>query len=68
MCLGKAFLVKDARNEFLMDNIASLEVAGEKVTLTSLFRESRDIEARIRKIDFANSSILLEPVPIDDKK
>ncbi|MFC1874225.1 CooT family nickel-binding protein [Chloroflexota bacterium] len=60
MCLAKAFLKKDDKNELVMADIASVEKVDGKLVLTTLFRETKEIEANIKKIDFANSSIMLE--------
>ncbi len=62
MCLAKAFLKKDDRNELVLADVASIEKVDGKLVLTTLFRESKEIEANIKKIDFVNSSIVLESV------
>lgn len=61
MCLAKAFLKKDSKNELLLENVASLEAVGNKIILTTLFRETKEIEANIKMIDFAsNARVILE--------
>ncbi len=62
MCLAKAYLKKSNKNELLLENVASIEISDRKLTLNTIFGETRELEASIKKIDFANSNILLEMV------
>jgi len=60
MCLANAYLKKNNENKLLLENVASIDILGEKLTLTTIFRETKEVEASIKKVDFANSNILLE--------
>ena len=60
MCLAKAYLSKNGERELLMREIAYLGVGNEKLLLRTLFGEQKEVEAKLREIDFANSSITLE--------
>ena len=60
MCLAKAYLSKNGERELLMREIAYLGVGNEKLLLRTLFGEQKEVEAKLREIDFANSSIILE--------
>jgi predicted RNA-binding protein len=60
MCLAKAYLSKNGERELLMREIAYLGVGDEKLLLRTLFGEQKEVEAKLREIDFANSSIILE--------
>jgi len=60
MCLAKAFLKKDGKDELLLESVASVEPSDENLVLTTIFRETKEIEANIKMIDFANSCIILE--------
>jgi len=60
MCLAKAYLSKNGERELLMQEIAYLGVGDEKLLLRTLFGEQKEVEANLREIDFANSSIILE--------
>ena len=60
MCLAKAYLSKNGKQELLMREIAYLGVGDEKLLLRTLFGEQKEVEAKLREIDFANSSIILE--------
>ena len=60
MCLAKAYLGSNGERELLVEEIASLRVEDGRLLITTLFGEQREIEARIKEIDFKASSIILE--------
>ncbi len=62
MCLAKAYLKENNKNTLLLENVASIEISDQKLTLTTIFWETKEMEASIKKIDFANSNIFLEEV------
>ena len=60
MCLAKAYLKKNNKNELFGENVASVEIVDDKLILNTIFSEAKEIRANIKRIDFANSNILLE--------
>jgi len=60
MCLSKVYVDKGDKEELLKEEIASLKIEGKKLLLKTLFGEEKEIEARIRQIDFMTHSIFLE--------
>lgn len=62
MCLAKAYLKENKKNTLLLENVASIEISDKKLTLTTIFWETKEIAANIKRIDFANSKVLLEEV------
>jgi predicted RNA-binding protein len=60
MCLGKAYFKKGDEDELLLENVASLEVKEESLILTTILKETREVEARLSRIDFAKGRIILE--------
>ena len=62
MCLASVYLKKNGENEFLAENVSAIKISGEKLTLVTLFRETTELKARIKEIDFTHSSVTLEPV------
>ena len=62
MCLAKVYLKEDDKKTLLLENVASVEISAEKITLTTIFWEKKEMQADIKKIDFANSNILLEEI------
>ena len=60
MCLAKAYLSENGKRDLLMQEIAYMGVGHEKLFLRTLFGEQKEVEAKLREIDFATSSIILE--------
>ena len=60
MCQISAVLVKDGRQEKIMDNVTGLEVTAEGIVLTTLFEEPKLLAAaRITSIDFMGGTVTL---------
>lgn len=62
MCLAKVYLREDGKDTLFLENVASVEIAEQKLSLTTIFREKKEMAANITKIDFANSSVYLEEI------
>ncbi len=63
MCLGKAYIEADNKRELVMDSIALLEIDDNKVRLSTIFGDRKELEARIKEIDFEGSRIILTTAP-----
>jgi len=61
MCLAKAYLGA-GENEPLAEDITMMKAEGDKLLITTLFGEQKEIEASIREIDFKASRVVLEKV------
>ena len=62
MCLGKAYLEADNKRELVLDSIALIEIADTKLRLSTIFGDTKEIEASIREIDFESSRNILTRV------
>jgi predicted RNA-binding protein len=60
MCLAKAYLKEGDKDELLLENVTSLVVKEESLILTTILKETREVEARLNSIDFKKGSIVLE--------
>jgi predicted RNA-binding protein len=60
MCLSKAYLKEGDKDELLLENVASLVVKEKSLILTTILKETREIEARLNSIDFKKGCIVLE--------
>jgi predicted RNA-binding protein len=67
MCLGKAYIEADDKRELVMDSIATIEIADTKLKLSTIFGDQKELEARIKEIDFEGSRIILTKVPAGKK-
>ena len=60
MCLSKVYVDRNGERVLLMEEVTCLQVKEEKLLLTTLFGEQREVEADIREINFMSHSIFLE--------
>jgi predicted RNA-binding protein len=60
MCLAKAYLKEGDKDELLLENVTSLVVKEESLILTTILKETQEVEARLNSIDFKKGSIVLE--------
>ncbi len=60
MCLSKAFLERDGEREVILEQVAAVSVSDGTVSLKNLFGDQKEIDGRIREIDFLTHSIVLE--------
>lgn len=62
MCLSKAYIERNGERELLMEEIASVDVEGDRLLFKSLFGERKEIRSNIREIDFMTHSIILDNI------
>ena len=60
MCLSRAYVDRDGKQELLMEEIASLEFREGKLVFRTLFGEQKEVGANVKEIDFLSHSIILE--------
>ncbi len=60
MCLSKAYVEINGERELLMEEVTLMEIKDNKLLLTTLFGEQKEIGASIKQIDFLTHSIFLE--------
>jgi len=62
MCLSKAYVERNGERQLLMEEIASVDINGDRLLFRTLFGERKEIGANIREIDFMTHSILLDNI------
>ena len=60
MCEANAYLLKDGREELIMEAVDILENEGGQVKVTSIFGEQKILKGRIRKMSLVEHRIVLE--------
>ena len=60
MCQSNAYLIKESKEELIMEDVVMIKPEGEKMLLVSLFGERKLIESKINAIDLLNHKIFLE--------
>ena len=59
MCMANVWVKKGTKEENLLEEVAFIKIKGEKLVLSTLLGEEKLVEAKIEKIDFMNSKVLL---------
>jgi predicted RNA-binding protein len=67
MCLGKAYIEAGNKRELVMDSVALMEIDGNRVRLSTIFGDQKELEARIKVVDFEGSRIILTSAAAGEK-
>lgn len=60
MCEANAFLLKDGREEMVLDNVDQVEVEGDQIRLLNIFGEQKIVKARVKGYNNSDRKVLLE--------
>ena len=60
MCESSAYLIKDGKEELLMESVDFLKPQGDRILLKSIFGEETTVQARLREMDLTGHRIVLE--------
>ena len=60
MCLAKAYCERDEKRELLLEDVALLEIDGRTLRLATLFGEERELQGKVREVDFQQATVLVE--------
>ena len=62
MCESTAYLMKDGREEMLMEGVDVLENLGDEIKMIDIFGDQKKLRARIKSLSLVDHKIILEPV------
>ncbi len=62
MCEAHAFIIKDGKEEKVLENVDLVELEGDEVRLVNIFGEQRTIKAKLKLYNNSEGKILFEPV------
>jgi predicted RNA-binding protein len=62
MCEAHAFLLKEDKEEKILESVDILEVEGDEIRMINIFGEQKILKARIRSYNGTESRILLESI------
>jgi len=62
MCEAAAFLLKDQKEELLLESVEVIETGQKDVTLVNIFGERKVIRAKIKSFSLVDHKIVLEPM------
>jgi predicted RNA-binding protein len=60
MCEANAYLLKDGKEELILESVDVLENEDNQVRIANIFGEQKVIRGRIRSMSLVNHKILLE--------
>jgi len=60
MCEANAYLLKDGKEELILEAVDILENEGNQVRIANIFGEQKVVRAKIRSMSLVNHKILLE--------
>ena len=60
MCEAHAFVLRDGKEEQLLESVDEVEVNGDEVRLINIFGEQKIIKARIQRYSNREGKIVLE--------
>ena len=62
MCESTAYLLKDGREELVLENVDLLESEEGQIKMIDIFGEQKQIKARIKAFYLVDHKIILEPL------
>ena len=62
MCEAHAFVLKNGKEEMVLENVDLVDLEGDEVKLVSIFGEQKALKARLRLYSNAERKIVFEPV------
>ena len=60
MCEAHAYLLKDGKEEKLLENVDELEVEGDNIRMINIFGEQKIVKAKVKRYQNRESKIILE--------
>jgi predicted RNA-binding protein len=62
MCEANAFILRNGKEEKVLENVDLVELEGDEVKLVSIFGEQKSLKARLKLYNNSEGKIVFEPV------
>jgi len=62
MCESTAYILKEGKEEIVLENVDFLENGEKQVKLVDLFGEEKIVKARVKSLSLVDHKIILEPL------
>ena len=62
MCEAAAYLLKEGKEELLLESVDVLESDGSQIKMVNIFGEQKKVKAKIKALSLVDHKILLEPM------
>ncbi|NMD42242.1 MAG: CooT family nickel-binding protein [Firmicutes bacterium] len=60
MCQSTVYLVKDGREEMIMEDVSLVKPQGDELLLVGMLGERKQVRAKIKELQLVDHRILLE--------
>lgn len=60
MCEANAYLLKEGKEELILEAVDVIENEGDRIRIANIFGEQKTLKAKIRSMSLVNHRILLE--------
>lgn len=62
MCESSAYIMKDGKEELILESVDVLEDEGDSIRMVNIFGEQKRLKARIRSLSLVDHKIILETI------
>jgi predicted RNA-binding protein len=62
VCESTAYLLKEGKEELVLESVRLLEVNPDGVRIASIFGEEMTVQARVKTLSLVDHKIMLEPI------
>ena len=62
MCESSAYIMKDGKEELVLESVDVLEDEGDSISMVNIFGEQKRLKARIRSLSLVDHKIILEAI------
>ena len=63
MCESAAYVLKEGREDLLLEGVEILEDLGAQIRVGNIYGETETLSARVKVLSLVDHKILLEPIP-----
>ena len=60
MCESKVFLIKNGKEELIMEEVTRIEVDGDKLTIYGILGDKKELNGKVVLMDLIGHKIVLE--------
>ena len=62
MCESTAYMLKDGKEELVLEDVDAMEMEGDKIKIRNIFGEEKLVRARVKRLSLVDHKIILEPI------
>ncbi len=60
MCEANAYMLKEGKEELILESVDKVESEGDQIRIESIFGEQKVVHGRIRSMSLVNHKIVIE--------